>query len=175
MQYSVQSIVRIGAVLPQECLMIVCLILDSLYVCVMNAELLNKPADQLVMNQADSYRQTQELRYIIDRTIPTMDYGKGCEWSEAVNIDVFSNIVCCHYKGHLQLLLSHVCHVSYVSRSVIPCIHYITTPCCAENSHPLWDAEPWCSISYFSPKHSNLSHARYHFDVASEVFLGFVT
>ena len=31
------------------------------------------------MNQSDNYRQTQELRYIIDRTIPTIDYGKGCK------------------------------------------------------------------------------------------------
>ncbi|KAK2157198.1 hypothetical protein LSH36_196g08021 [Paralvinella palmiformis] len=41
------------------------------------SKLLNKAPDQLVMNQADSYRKTQELRYIIDRTIPTIDYGKG--------------------------------------------------------------------------------------------------
>lgn len=41
------------------------------------SKLLDKPVEQLVMNQADDYRQTQELRYLIDRTIPTMDYGKG--------------------------------------------------------------------------------------------------
>ena len=53
------------------------------YVCCI-VELLNKAPDQLVMNQADSYRQTQEQRYIIDRTIPTMDYGKGCEYTDTV-------------------------------------------------------------------------------------------
>ena len=45
-----------------------------------SSELLNKPPEQLVMNQADSYRNTQELRYLVDRTIPCMDYGKGCEY-----------------------------------------------------------------------------------------------
>ena len=42
-------------------------------------DLLNKQPEHLVMNQADSYRKTQELRYLIDRTIPTVDYGKGCK------------------------------------------------------------------------------------------------
>lgn len=41
------------------------------------SKLLNKPPEQLVMNQADSYRKTQELRYMVDRTIPHVDYGKG--------------------------------------------------------------------------------------------------
>ena len=43
--------------------------------------MLNKAPDQLIMNQADSYRQTQEQRYLIDRTIPVMDYGKGCKYA----------------------------------------------------------------------------------------------
>ena len=43
------------------------------------SDLLNKPAEHLVMNQSDNYRQTQEQRYLIDRTIPTVDYGKGCK------------------------------------------------------------------------------------------------
>ena len=47
-------------------------------------ELLNKPEDQLVMNQADSYRKTQELRYVIDRTISYKDYGKGCKYTLAL-------------------------------------------------------------------------------------------
>ena len=47
-------------------------------------ELLNKPPEQLVMNQSDTYRQTQELRYLIDRTIPSMDYGKGCEYLQYI-------------------------------------------------------------------------------------------
>ncbi|ELU14603.1 hypothetical protein CAPTEDRAFT_226990 [Capitella teleta] len=41
------------------------------------SKLLNKAPDQLVMNQADCYRETQELRYLIERTIPTVDYGHG--------------------------------------------------------------------------------------------------
>jgi hypothetical protein len=32
------------------------------------------------MNQADNYRAIQEDRYIIDRTIPAVDYGKGCKY-----------------------------------------------------------------------------------------------
>jgi len=31
----------------------------------------------LVMNQSEEYRETQEKRYAIDRSIPSMDYGKG--------------------------------------------------------------------------------------------------
>ena len=42
-------------------------------------ELLNKSEDGLVMNQGDVYRQTQEQRYLVDRTIPFVDYGKGCK------------------------------------------------------------------------------------------------
>ena len=42
-------------------------------------DLLQKPPETLVMNQAEEYRQTQEERYIIDRAIPAMDYGKGCK------------------------------------------------------------------------------------------------
>ena len=33
------------------------------------------------MNQAEEYRQTQEQRYLIDRAIPAVDYGKGCKFS----------------------------------------------------------------------------------------------
>jgi len=29
------------------------------------------------MNQGDTYREKQELRYLIDRSIPAVDYGKG--------------------------------------------------------------------------------------------------
>lgn len=43
------------------------------------SRLLNKPISQLVMNQGDGFRKTQELRYLIDRTIPFIDNGKGCE------------------------------------------------------------------------------------------------
>lgn len=42
-------------------------------------DLLQKNPEDLVMNQADHYRKMQEDRYLIDRTIPAMDYGKGCE------------------------------------------------------------------------------------------------
>ena len=45
----------------------------------MLTDLLQKAPEDLVMNQADSYRGTQEERYLIDRTIPFVDYGKGCE------------------------------------------------------------------------------------------------
>lgn len=41
------------------------------------SKLLQKEPEDLVMNQADSYRKTQEDRYLIDRTIPFVDYGKG--------------------------------------------------------------------------------------------------
>lgn len=29
------------------------------------------------MNQGDAYRKKQEARYLIDRSIPAVDYGKG--------------------------------------------------------------------------------------------------
>lgn len=42
-------------------------------------ELLQKNPEDLAMNAADNYRKIQEERYILDRTIPLTDYGKGCK------------------------------------------------------------------------------------------------
>ncbi|XP_064644995.1 MYCBP-associated protein-like isoform X2 [Lineus longissimus] len=41
------------------------------------SKLLQKPAETLVMNRVDGFRKIQEERYLIDRTIPLVDYGKG--------------------------------------------------------------------------------------------------
>ncbi|XP_072032494.1 MYCBP-associated protein-like isoform X2 [Amphiura filiformis] len=41
------------------------------------SKLLQKPVEALVMNKSEDYRKTQEDRYLIDRSIPAMDYGKG--------------------------------------------------------------------------------------------------
>ncbi|XP_052779742.1 MYCBP-associated protein-like isoform X3 [Mya arenaria] len=41
------------------------------------SKLLQKPPQDLAMNQADNYRRIQEDRYIVERTIPAVDYGKG--------------------------------------------------------------------------------------------------
>ncbi|XP_071490212.1 MYCBP-associated protein-like [Diadema antillarum] len=41
------------------------------------SKLLQKPPEMLVMNQAEEFRETQEQRYLIDRSIPAVDYGKG--------------------------------------------------------------------------------------------------
>ncbi|XP_021346742.1 MYCBP-associated protein-like isoform X3 [Mizuhopecten yessoensis] len=41
------------------------------------SNLLRKNPEDLAMNAADNYRKIQEERYIIDRTIPALDYGKG--------------------------------------------------------------------------------------------------
>ncbi|KAJ7394063.1 hypothetical protein OS493_003736 [Desmophyllum pertusum] len=41
------------------------------------SNMLNTSTDMLVMNQSEDYRGTQEDRYAIDRSIPSMDYGKG--------------------------------------------------------------------------------------------------
>ncbi|XP_033725528.1 MYCBP-associated protein-like isoform X2 [Pecten maximus] len=41
------------------------------------SSLLRKNPEDLAMNAADNYRKIQEERYIIDRTIPALDYGKG--------------------------------------------------------------------------------------------------
>ncbi|XP_078360257.1 MYCBP-associated protein-like [Oculina patagonica] len=41
------------------------------------SNVLNTSTDMLVMNQSEDYRETQENRYAIDRSIPSMDYGKG--------------------------------------------------------------------------------------------------
>lgn len=41
------------------------------------SKLLQKSPEDLAMNQADNYRTIQEDRYIVDRTIPAVDYGKG--------------------------------------------------------------------------------------------------
>ena len=43
------------------------------------SELLQKEPDDLAMNQADSFRNIQESRYLIDRNISKVDYGKGCK------------------------------------------------------------------------------------------------
>ena len=66
-------------------------------------DLLNKQPEHLVMNQADSYRKTQELRYLIDRTIPTVDYGKGCMWK------IFQIIIInqWHYKNLSLVIVYH--------------------------------------------------------------------
>ncbi|GFS06066.1 MYCBP-associated protein-like isoform X2 [Elysia marginata] len=42
-------------------------------------ELLQKAPEDLAMNQADNFRKVQEQRYLVDRAIPGVDYGKGCE------------------------------------------------------------------------------------------------
>ncbi|KAL4226579.1 hypothetical protein ACF0H5_014564 [Mactra antiquata] len=41
------------------------------------SKLLQKNPEDLAMNQADNYRKIQEDRYIVERTIPAVDYGKG--------------------------------------------------------------------------------------------------
>lgn len=41
------------------------------------SKLVQKNPEDLVMNASDNFRQIQEDRYIIDRTIPAVDYGKG--------------------------------------------------------------------------------------------------
>lgn len=38
---------------------------------------MNTSTDMLVMNQSEDYRQIQENMDAIDRSIPSMDYGKG--------------------------------------------------------------------------------------------------
>ncbi|CAG5114452.1 unnamed protein product, partial [Candidula unifasciata] len=41
------------------------------------SKLLQKAPENLAMNQSDNYRTIQEQRYLIDRTISKVDYGKG--------------------------------------------------------------------------------------------------
>ncbi|XP_019630587.1 PREDICTED: MYCBP-associated protein-like [Branchiostoma belcheri] len=41
------------------------------------SKLLQRSTDTLLMNQSETYRQTQEERYLIDRTMPAINYGKG--------------------------------------------------------------------------------------------------
>ena len=41
------------------------------------SKLLNKAPGELVQSSADSYRARQEQRDVIDRAIPSIDYGKG--------------------------------------------------------------------------------------------------
>ncbi|KAH9508488.1 hypothetical protein Btru_055327, partial [Bulinus truncatus] len=41
------------------------------------SKILNKPLEELAMNQADNFRAIQEMRYLIDRSIPKIGYGKG--------------------------------------------------------------------------------------------------
>lgn len=60
-------------------------------VSVLISELLQKSPEDLAMNQADNYRAVQEDRYIVDRTIPAEDYGKGCKLTR--NYSTF------HYTG----------------------------------------------------------------------------
>lgn len=41
------------------------------------SKLLQKSPEDLAMNQADNFRKVQEQRYLVDRAIPGVDYGKG--------------------------------------------------------------------------------------------------
>ncbi|KAK6958793.1 MYCBP-associated protein-like isoform X1 [Biomphalaria glabrata] len=41
------------------------------------SNLLNKPLEELAMNQADNFRAIEEQRYLIEKAIPKIDYGKG--------------------------------------------------------------------------------------------------
>ncbi|XP_077976029.1 MYCBP-associated protein-like isoform X1 [Styela clava] len=41
------------------------------------SKLLQKPIDRLVMHKDDEFRKVQELRTLVDRAIPAVDYGKG--------------------------------------------------------------------------------------------------
>ncbi|KAK3796750.1 hypothetical protein RRG08_065884 [Elysia crispata] len=41
------------------------------------SKLLQKAPEDLAMNQADNFRKVQEQRYLVDRAIPGVDYGKG--------------------------------------------------------------------------------------------------
>ncbi|MGH0118435.1 UNVERIFIED_CONTAM: hypothetical protein FKN15_054287 [Acipenser sinensis] len=41
------------------------------------SSLLQKPVEKLVMNESDNFRQTQEQRDVIDRSLPALHYGKG--------------------------------------------------------------------------------------------------
>ena len=41
------------------------------------SKLLNKSPGELVQSSADTYRARQEQRDVIDRAIPSIDYGKG--------------------------------------------------------------------------------------------------
>ncbi|XP_053577978.1 LOW QUALITY PROTEIN: MYCBP-associated protein [Bombina bombina] len=41
------------------------------------ASQLNKPTSQLLMNVCEDVRRVQEEKYLIDRSIPAMEYGKG--------------------------------------------------------------------------------------------------
>ncbi|KAK2559432.1 MYCBP-associated protein [Acropora cervicornis] len=55
------------------------------------ADLLRTSTDMLVMNQSEEYRETQENRYVIDRAIPSTEYGKGYRvgsefWKQAEQI-----------------------------------------------------------------------------------------
>lgn len=43
---------------------------------------LGRPVGHLLMNQADEYRNVQELRELIDRAMPAVDYGKGCKYAD---------------------------------------------------------------------------------------------
>ncbi|RXM37447.1 MYCBP-associated protein [Acipenser ruthenus] len=41
------------------------------------SSLLQKPVEKLVMNESDNFRQTQEQRDVIDRSLPALHHGKG--------------------------------------------------------------------------------------------------
>eukprot|EP00794_Sanderia_malayensis_P007220 gene7220-8028_t len=55
------------------------------------SESMGVPADMLLMNQDEDFRAKQEQRMLIDRAIPSMDYGKGYRtgsefWKQVENI-----------------------------------------------------------------------------------------
>ena len=62
-----------------------CLLQDLMYHNILLTELLQKKPEDLAMNQADNYRTIQENRYLIDKAIPGVDYGKGCKYNLFLN------------------------------------------------------------------------------------------
>lgn len=41
--------------------------------------MVNRPIDGLVMNQSDKAQQYNEIKTLIDRTLPLVEHGKGCK------------------------------------------------------------------------------------------------
>ena len=39
---------------------------------------MHRPLDDLVMNQSDSARRYMEIKSLLDRTLPLVEQGKGC-------------------------------------------------------------------------------------------------
>ncbi|KAL8622323.1 hypothetical protein ACOMHN_043327 [Nucella lapillus] len=119
------------------------------------SKLLQKAPEDLAMNQADSYRKVQEDRYLIDRTLPFVDHGKGYRvgsefWKQQEQFgDELTGV-------HMTLTQSERGYPAPVEKVGVP-------NCVRDEKGIQWEPEyrtpshhPWHRSSYLNQRHSQL-------------------